>query len=107
MWNNYTVEMLNPDKIATRQAEADAQRLGDQGRERGEHTFWATRGVERVRVSGTMGAARLRASAAVRAGGVRAGIVARERAARREAGVLAAWMRHLHRPHFAVGHHRL
>jgi len=107
MWNNYTVEMLNPDKIATRQAEADAQRLGDQGRERGEHTFWATRGVERVLVSGTTGAARLRASAAVRASDLRAGVVARERAVRREAGVVAAWMRHVHRPHITVGHHRV
>ncbi len=107
MWNNYTVELLNPDKIATRQAEADAQRLGDQGRARGEHTFWATRGVERVIVSGATGAARVRAAAAARASDLRTAAVAREQAVRREVGIVATWMRHVHRPHFSIGHHRV
>ncbi len=43
MWNNYTVAMLNPDKIAGRQAEAAAERRAVEGRVRAEHTSWARR----------------------------------------------------------------
>jgi hypothetical protein len=89
MWNNYTVHMLNEDKIATRQEEAAAQRLADEGRARDEHRFWATAGVERVVAHGTSRVARLRD------GTVGHGVA-----------MAAARLRHAHRPHVALGHHR-
>jgi hypothetical protein len=95
MWNNYTVHMLNKDKIATRQEEANAQRLADEGRVRDEHRFWATAGVERVLAHGTSRAARLRD-----------GTVADARAVGHGVAMAAARLRHAHRPHVALGHHR-
>jgi hypothetical protein len=95
MWNNYTVHMLNPDKIATRQAEAAAQRLADEGHARDEHRFLATAGVETVAGRGTSRAARLRD-----------GAVADARAIGHGVATAAARIRHAHRPHVALGHHR-
>lgn len=100
MWNSYTVHMLNPDKIATRQAEADAVRLADEaqpvpeeGRVRGEHRFWATAGTEKVVAHGTSRASLLRHGAVV-------GI----RSARHGFAGATAGLRHAHRPYPAVGH---
>ncbi len=102
MWNNYTVDMLNPDKVATRQAEADAVRLADEARTspgearaRVEHAFWATRGVERAVASSASRAARVREAA-----------VAATRATGHRAALAAAGLRHAHRPHVAAGDHR-
>ena len=52
MWNNYTVDMLNPDKIASRQAEAAAERRAAEGRVHAEHATGATAGILRVVVAG-------------------------------------------------------
>ncbi len=100
MWNNYTVHMLNPDKIATRHAEADALRLADEAerapdevRVSGEHRFWATAGTDRVVANGTSFAIQLRDGAV---GGIRS--------ARHGVAAAAAGLRHAHRPHLAAGH---
>jgi hypothetical protein len=84
MWNNYTVDMLNPGKIEARQAEAEAERRAAEGRERGEHTSRATALVERVAAFGTSHLA----------------------AARDRAGVAVTGLRHLHGPRHAAGQHR-
>jgi hypothetical protein len=53
MWNNYTVDMLNPDKIASRHAEAAAERRAAEGRVHAGHATGATAGFRRVVVAGT------------------------------------------------------
>jgi hypothetical protein len=99
MWNNYTVHMLNPDKIETRQAEAADQRLADEARQapdeglvRSEHTLRATRKVVGF---GTSRTAQLRHGAA-------SGL----HAVRHDFALAGAHLRHIHRPHIAIGHHR-
>ena len=48
MYNNYTIQLLNPDKISTRQAEAAAQRRAAEGHVRSERTFRAPASIERI-----------------------------------------------------------
>jgi uncharacterized phosphosugar-binding protein len=95
MWNNYTSDMQNPGRMADRQAEARAQRLADEGRERGEQSVLLTDGVRRVVASGTSHAAAL--IVRTRAGGL---------AARHRAAQAAARLQHAHRPRLTHGHHR-
>ena len=52
MYNCYTVELLNRDKIATRQAEADAHRRGIEGRMHGAHTGAVQGRIQRVAALG-------------------------------------------------------
>jgi hypothetical protein len=103
MWNNYTVHMQNPDKIATRQAEADAVRLADEARARpaegrvpGVLTSWATARIGKVVAYGTSGADRLRR-----------GLATGLRAVRHDVALMGTHLQHLHRPHVALGHHRV
>ncbi len=82
MWNNYTVGMLNSDKIATRQAEARAQRLADQGHEHGELRSRVVAGFGSVIALATSRSARLRRAA----GGKSAALPGTVRPARPVAG---------------------
>jgi hypothetical protein len=63
MWNNYTVHTLNADKMATRQAEAKAQRLADEGHEHGELRSRAAARLGNVIAFATSRSARLRHAA--------------------------------------------
>lgn len=85
MYNNYTIELLNPDKIATRQAEAEAQRRGTEGREGRGHVFGAPAGVERVVAFGASSVA----------------------AARRLAAAAGTGLQHLRGPRAAAGQHQI
>jgi hypothetical protein len=84
MWNNYTVDMLNPDKIASRQAEAAAERRAVEGRVDAEHAAGTMAGIGRVVVAGTSFAA----------------------AALHRAGLAVAGLRNLHGPRRAAGQYR-
>jgi hypothetical protein len=83
MWNNYTVDMLNPDKIASRRGEAAAERRAADGRVHAERTSRAA-GIQRVVAPGRS-------------------LVT---AARRRAGLTVANLPYLRGSRHAAGQHR-
>jgi hypothetical protein len=82
MWNNYTVHMLNPGKMADRQAEARAERLAAESAGAGTGTFWLSRGIEKVTSSGV------------------------PRAALHGAAIVVVRLQHLHGPRLTPRHNR-
>ncbi len=54
MWNNYTVDMQNPGRMADRQAEARAQRLADEASSADPSSSWLMNGVRAIRHSGAV-----------------------------------------------------
>ena len=84
MYNNYTIELLNPDKIATRQAEADAQRRAAEGRGPGRHLFRVPAGITSLVAFGA----------------------SRVAAARGRATQAGTGLQHLRAPRAAAGEHR-